>query len=986
MKKIIAITFFSLFYFSAIIAQHRTSMQVLPVDSMLRYGVLENGMAYYIQQATQKKGVADFRLVQKTGSLVEEDNERGMAHFLEHMMFKGTKHFPGQSLLDFLRRNGVAFGNDVNAFTKFENTIYMLTEVPLMKKEMMDSCLTILHDWSTDALIQPEALESERNVIVEEWRGLSQRATDTEQAMKLYEGTRYFNRNPIGDMEVIKTCTPEQMRAFYHKWYQPQHQCVIVTGDINVDEVESKIRRAFSDLKRGTTVLPDFDLPQNPEQPRVSVMRDKNQSMATVNFIVKHPLPSADESMQVGFEKQKRALELALRCLNNWFTQLREANPSIFWASTAFTDFISSDYASMAAVSMISVSTNYRENLSHVLAEIQKAKQYGFTEEELTKGFPALKPMNERVDEDTTVIDFDHSDTYFQQDYKASIVANKLVKHFLHGTLPVSDRAYSVLSSYLETHVTPEMVRNALCRFFDIAGSFVQVTLPQDENIATPTDEEITQMLKETKEMSLVAAIDGVIKADKTEEDKKAEKAAKQKRNAAFDATIKPGKIKKQRKMPEIGCTEYTLSNGVRVILNNKPDLTNFFSTRGRAVVPGGQTLFENDEIIYATLIRGISNNRTPNFAYQKFGNPVNDICMELGASYTRYLFDISDVMTVPEDFDEKDIEDADKENWEHTVDVFRNFYRQLSISDIDMERYHTDIEILRQQASVPRTKISEAQMALADFSLASAERMVALTPELVESVSPEKMKHVLNRLHANYNGMTLLIRTSKDPRRFLPLIKKYVASLPADKKHPMQPVDRPEWHAKPYDDKHVAIIDNPTPIALVYVIAGQEGGFSYSASSVAHGEALTNVLNQLLINKIRINHSDVYSIKATNTAVQFPSAMHNYPIFFTCAPEKAEDIINDIKALLREIVEKEVITQALLDGYLNTKTGQAAGQEKRNASHLDYLFESVSNNGVVIDPNDLDVVNAVTVESLRKFAQELLAKGHIYEFIMKTE
>lgn len=982
MKKIIAITFLSFFYLSAIIAQHRTSMQALPVDAKLRYGVLENGMAYYIQQATLKKGVADFRLVQKTGSLVEEDNERGMAHFLEHMMFKGTKHFPGQSLLDFLRRNGVAFGNDVNAVTKFENTIYMLTEVPLMRKEMMDSCLTILHDWSTDALILPEALESERNVIVEEWRAQSQRATGMEQAMKLYEGTRYIDRHPIGNMEVIRTCTPEQMRAFYRKWYQPQHQGIVVTEDINVDEVESKIKRVFSDLKRGTTALPAFALPQNPGQPRVSVMRDKNQTLATINFIVKHPLPSAEESMQVGYEKQKRALELALRCLNNRLTQLREDNPSIFGASAAFTDFNSSNMASMAVISMTSVSANYRENLRRVLAEIQKAKQQGFTEEELTTGFPALKPMNERIDEDTTVIDFGHSDTDFQHDVRASFVANDLVKHFLHGTLPASDGAYSILSSYLNTHVTPEMVRDALFRFFDIEGSFVQVTLPQDENIAAPTDDEIAQMLGEVKELSLEAATDGT-KAEKTEEDKKAEKAAEQARNAAFDATIKPGKIKKQKPMPEIGCTEYTLSNGVKVILNNEPDSTDL-STRVRAVVPGGQTLLENDEIIYATLIKGISNNRTPNFAYPEFSSPVNDISMEIGASYMRYLFDIYDDMSYLGVETEK--EDADKVNWEHTVDVFRNFYRQLTTSDIDLERYNSDIEILRQQALVPKTKISEAQMALAAFSMASAERMVPLTPELVASASPEKMKLVLSRLHANYNGMTLLIRTGKDPKRLLPLIEKYVASLPADKKHPMQAVDRPEWHAKPYDDKHVAIIDNPTPIALVYMIAGQEEGFSYSPSSVAHSEALTNVLNQLLINKIRINHSDVYSIQATNTAVQFPAAQHCYPIVFTCAPEKAEDIVADIKALLSDIAGKEVITQALLDGYLNAKRGQAAGQEKRDPNSLDYLFEYVSNNGVVIDQNDLDVVNAVTVESLRKFAKELLAKGHIYEFIMKTE
>ena len=247
---------------AAVLPTHgQTSEQLVPVDTALRQGVLPNGMTYYVRRALQKRHIGEFRLIQRTGSLVEKDTELGMAHFLEHMMFKGTKHYPGNTIIDFLRSIGVAFGPDVNARTSFENTQYILSAVPLTGESRIDSCLMILRDWSADAIIDAAALNAERNVIVEEWRARSM----GDDGMKLFKernaGTQYAERNPIGSMDIINTCTAEQMRAFYKRWYQPQNQCVIACGDFNPDLMVKKIEKLFGDLKKGSTTVPEFHLP-----------------------------------------------------------------------------------------------------------------------------------------------------------------------------------------------------------------------------------------------------------------------------------------------------------------------------------------------------------------------------------------------------------------------------------------------------------------------------------------------------------------------------------------------------------------------------------------------------------------------------------------------------------------------------------------------------------------------------------------------------
>ena len=219
-------------------------MPLVPADDSVRIGKLDNGLTYYIRHNETPKGQADFYIAQKVGSALEEDNQRGLAHFLEHMCFNGTENFPGSGLVDWLESIGVKFGQNLNAYTGVDETVYNISNVPVARKGVQDSCLLILHDWADGLLLDPEEIDKERGVIHQEWRRsmVGQMRIVETLLPKIYAGNRYGERLPIGTMEVVDNFPPQALRDYYETWYRPDQQGIIVVGDIDPDYIEAKIK------------------------------------------------------------------------------------------------------------------------------------------------------------------------------------------------------------------------------------------------------------------------------------------------------------------------------------------------------------------------------------------------------------------------------------------------------------------------------------------------------------------------------------------------------------------------------------------------------------------------------------------------------------------------------------------------------------------------------------------------------------------------
>ncbi len=977
-------------------AQHRTSMQMAPADTALHIGVLENGLAYMIQRTDMKKSVADFRLVQSTGSLVEEDSQRGMAHFLEHMAFKGTKHFKGRAILDFLRRNGVQFGPDINAITMMDHTTYILKEMPIRDQAMMDSCLLILRDWAGDITFDSRELEAERNVIVEEWRARSTKAVNLNLGLQMYAGTRYFDRDPLGDLDVVRTCTVEQMKAFYHKWYQPQHQCVIVTGDIDPAKVEAQIKRLFADLKPGKTELPMKQVLRNPQQPRVLTVEDKSIPVANIVLASFRPRSLGRNQRLVGNLMRERVEKIAVRCLSDRLYRLRQNMPSIMMLQMPTNSTTNADDYAVNQLILTCAPADLLTCISGLLIELERAKRFGFTDKELN-----YKPDEMVDDQDTTVIDFDDPNLNRSVNYSSIWMADELVNHSLHGTLPTSPKTDYILEKYFDKHITPEMVRQAVVRLFPTRQSFVMMMMPEGEK--APSEEELLALMQGVEQMEL----------DPYTDEPSAEDIAS---GPTLDSAInpQPGSILSRKAVEGMGFTQYTLSNGVRVLMNNVPDSTNTTRTQVRALQWGGTSWLEDEEMIYDDLIKGMPTSQPSVSCSLK--HPSFTIPMTFTSNYTLYNYDHYDAHDGnvvfegerPANADSLEVAEKAKADSLNAIDMelmFQKLYKTLTNNRVDSIRWQTDMATLRTLATAVNNPNIKAQLQLATFAIPTGARTPQFTQESLSSINQTDMEKILARLHGNYNGMTLVINTSADPQSLLPLLEKYVASLPSQDK-PARAIDRPEHHIKTYDDKAVVTITNSSPLAQVILMVDQEKGYTYDSYHVAHGDALANVLNQLLINHIRIRHSDVYGIKCDFSSVCYPYPQQAFPIQFTCDPERAEAIISDVKDLLRGMADGDLITQTLLDSYLHAKENAVAqkdgddanaGQGQKSAKSkadkkkpvpfdMDRYMESLINQGVIIERDNLDIVHSVTPSSLRKFVKDLLRNGHIYEFIMRTE
>ena len=312
--------------------------QVIPEDTAVRKGVLPNGLTYYVRSNNKPEKMAFFYLLVKAGSIVEQDNERGIAHFTEHMLFKGTKHFPGDGIRDFFRRNGIQFGHDTNAFTGFTTVRYQLTLLPVHNTLLMDSCLLLLRDWAGDATIDAKAVESEHNVIVEEWRTKSTVSYAQQMFQDLFGNSIYAKRNPIGDMDIVKNCSQKLVRDFYDRWYQPQNQAVVVVGDFDPDQMVEKVRQMFGDRKLGKSISPVPPAIPDSETPKILLYPNKQQSYGSLAYIIRLTEDSVMRGNTVGSMKTAILRDEIKTVLTNKLNSLKTKYPSLIDCSVTSAD------------------------------------------------------------------------------------------------------------------------------------------------------------------------------------------------------------------------------------------------------------------------------------------------------------------------------------------------------------------------------------------------------------------------------------------------------------------------------------------------------------------------------------------------------------------------------------------------------------------------------------------------------------------------
>ena len=536
------------------------AIQPIPLDPAVRTGQLPNGLTYYIRHNNSPEGQADFFIAQRVGSINEEENQRGLAHFLEHMCFNGTEHFPQNTLIEYLESLGVKFGKNLNAYTSTDETVYNICQVPTSRESALDSCVMILSDWSGRLLLEKDDIDAERGVIKGEMRQRSSPGSRilTAVAPTIYQDGIYGNRMPIGLTEIIDNFDPEDLRAYYRKWYHPANQAVIVVGDVDVDKIEESIRRNFSDIAAGpeSVTATKVAVADNP-LPIVATGTDPEQANNMIQLYVKEPL--LPDSLAGTIEEVRRDYIRALVCdmLVERFDALEET-PDCPWTGLGIglQKFLLSGTRNALMLRATAFDAeNTRRAISTLDTELIRAALHGFTDTELQRA-----KLSERSKMNT---DYANAAAETNTD-----MARKYVKHFIRGGVVPSAEQYYKMMKGVELTTSLE----------DVNRYFADMVKPDGRNrittiYAAAKDAEALQadVIKRDAESIDIAAITPFVDTFA---------------NTPLLADIPlKGSIVSEKDAP-FGSRELTLSNGIKVYLRHndaKPD-----EVLVHAVSPGG--------------------------------------------------------------------------------------------------------------------------------------------------------------------------------------------------------------------------------------------------------------------------------------------------------------------------------------------------------------------------------------------------------------
>lgn len=535
----------------------------LPLDPKVKHGKLENGLTYYIRSNEIPKDRAMFFLLVKAGAMNETKEQNGLAHFCEHMAFNGTKHFPDKELLNYLESIGVSFGGGLNAFTNRHETCYTLNNIPTTKEGYVDSALMILSDWSAYVEYSDEEINKERGVIHEEWRtrgGANRRLSDQTNKV-LFNDSKYAYHNVIGKLDVIDNCDPQLLRDFYHDWYRPDLQAVVVVGDIDEDEIKAKIEKHFGEIPKRTTPIKevDYSVPENNET-NVGIATDKEAMNVSISLYMKQK-EKTDKDLQ--FVKDNILGSLYRTMLSNRYNELlTQSNPPFVSVYSGYRSYTKTNYAYSTFIT--AKADNPIGSFTNALTELERVKRHGFTKTELQRAKTQYLANAEK--------------NYKERDkQKSSQIVWRYFSHFLSDNPTPGDEFNYKLVTKFVPEITLAQVNSLTETYFTNDNQSIIFHAPEKEGAVIPTEDELLLAYNGTKTAEILPYVDKV----------------STKPFIAEEPT--PSLVTEAKEVPVFEGTEWTMANGAKVIwkhTDNKDD-----EIRMTAFSDGGSSLIATEDL-----------------------------------------------------------------------------------------------------------------------------------------------------------------------------------------------------------------------------------------------------------------------------------------------------------------------------------------------------------------------------------------------------
>ncbi len=908
----------------------------IPGDPAVRRGTLDNGLTYYIRHNAIPAQRAEFYLATNVGAIQEAPDQDGLAHFLEHMCFNGTKNFPGKGILDYLQSIGASFGGNVNASTGVEQTVYMLNNIPLVRPGVVDTCLLILHDYSHFVSCDPVEIDKERPVILEEKR--SRNTADWrifERAQPyLYGDTKYGHCTVIGSEENLKNFAPESLVNFYHTWYRPDLQAVIVVGDVDPDAVEASLKRIFADIPAAENPVPKerIVLPKE-EQPRVGVITDPEASAATLTLLWENPARSEWlNETPAGFQTDL-ALDLISRIMAERFADITARADSPFLSG----DLSIGNLCETCDVVMATVALKDQAIDVAVKAfytEVERARRYGFTEAEIARAKEEILSSYEKAANSAAT-------------RKNAEFVWPLIRHFFDSyAYPTPQDSYEMAKVLFE-----QLDKASLDRILPASmGGTTRVILysgPEKEGIATPSKENLLQWIAEV-EASEIAAPAG-------------EEVAKE---FLDPATLKGARVKKTL-AGKYGSTEWILANGVKVVVlptQYKKDqiLFNLF-------LEGGESLIETEELpsfernIQALFRQnaGVAGFKGTDVPKMLSGKQLN------GQPFIDGLFHgISGNST------RKDLETA-----------FQLLYLEFTQPRFDQDEFDNTIAQLR--AYLPNLENRpefKLQQHLPKVVSTDPDRSLTLDASVLDRVSLETMERVYRRLFADAAGATMVIVGDVELESLKPLVEKYIGSLPKGRK-PLHWIDRHvDIPAGAIED--IFPVKMETPKTTVLRIYTDNRPFDV-AEDVAM-DAVEYILDMVYVDTLREDEGGTYGASVISRSRKSPRGRYMLQVVFETQPEKADNLRKVAGEELRKLAE-EGPTADYFARTVEHFNKSLAERKIENGFWYGRLLNWYQEEINLLEDYE-QAIQELTPEKVKAAAKALLDSGNLIDVVMQPQ
>lgn len=912
----------------------------VPLDSAVRYGKLDNGLTYYIRHNETPKGQADFFIAQKVGSVLEEENQRGLAHFLEHMCFNGTTNFPGSSLIDWLETVGVKFGRNLNAYTSIDETVYNISSVPVARQSVQDSCLLILHDWADALLLDPEEIDKERGVIHEEWRRSNQgQMRILEQLLpKIYPGSRYGERLPIGTMEVVDNFAPQALRDYYETWYRPDNQGIIVVGDIDVDYIEGKIKDIFSDIKMPADAKERvyFDVPDT-QGTIYAVGSDKEMPNGVALLMFKQPeqmLPRQYRGTQAYFPVHFMTSMIG-NMLDNRLNEIGQKPDAPFAAASgSIGDYFLSSTKDAVELQVVAKGNDVIPGLEAAYTELQRAARHGFTPGEYERAKADYMAAAER--------------RYEQRDGRENTsYAREYAANFTNGE-PAPGVATELEMARMLTQMVP---LNAINRILpELVGSpdnrVLLVMTPDNGEFVIPTEDQLAAA------MARVEAAD--IEAYKDE--MKTEPLIPN-----LPAPVKPSSVTEDK---TLGLTEINWPNGVNVLVK-KTDFKKG-DIRFSAIAKGGLSVVDDSQA---------ANLKFLGYAMSTHGlGDYNDLDLQKylqGKNATLHVgFDTYDCsmagVTTPKDLPT-------------FMELVYMTFTDYTITEDEFAATQAKFEgQLGNQEITPQYQFFERLYK----SLYESEAKQALTTADIKAADRQGTLDIIHEMLAHPSRYTMVFAGDIDMETFMPLANQYLGTLRAPKSAPVAYVTRENVETRNGNAFNQETFKMETPQTWAAITL--DAAIPYTAKNKILSSVAGQILSNRLIKKIREEMGATYSLGAQGDMARNGLKNASMQIAFPMKPEMRQEVLDEINRMINGMTTD--VTDDELAPIKEFMVKDAIESLEKNEKWAAAMSAIKALNGIDTFTTAQETVQGLTIQDVMDFMKQLIDAGNMRVFLLNPE